>query len=146
MSAYANLEAGAEDAEEDISESCMRMIWLCVSSHWPLRLFGLKGLLARASAAVPAEADGVPVEVDPCDGVVGAVGLGAGINREVAVLLAILLSAPGSSEGMILAGASLILCSLARKACVSSSLGSVGTIAAGVFVIYCRFTGALPSF
>ena len=116
----------------------MRMIWLCVSSHWPLRLCGLKGLLSsRASGTVLAEADGAPLEVDPCDGAVGGVGLEAEGDVEVVVLLATLLSAVGSSEGNILAGASLMWCSLARKACDSLSSGLTG----GAALTYCRLWG-----
>jgi len=75
----------------------MRMIWLCVSSHWPLRLFGLKGLLARASGVAPAVAGGDPAEAGACASEAGGVGLAA--VGEAKVLLARLGSAVGKSEG-----------------------------------------------
>lgn len=94
----------------------------------------MKGLLVRASGVVPAVADGDPAEAGPCASEAGGVGLGTVGAGELEVLLARLWISVGKSEGNTAAGASLILCSLARKAWESLSAGSAG--GAGVAATY----------
>ena len=81
------------------------MIWLCVSSHCPLRLFVWNGLLASASGSELTEAVLAPDGVMACDRAIGGVALGATVVFVSAVRAS---SAIGSDEGRIDAGVSLM--------------------------------------